>query len=196
MRSTLLFLLFAVLAVTSSNAQESTDWDWANHKYKSLFDEYFPLEEHLGAVISFRYNEALMRDQLEYSFSFSRDYRSGAINAVFRKAVSRSLYGQLLDNHLKDKSESIENIKAKIHVTVHEYSQDNCPALKTLFARFYKIRLEQPSPYTIILDPPNYEFEVSSLAGYAHFIIHEKDNPFVKWAYNVAEKMESCSLGK
>jgi hypothetical protein len=172
-------------------AQTDEDWDWVNDHFGSVLEELLPIEQRLGMNIGFRSHRDLYTNVLEYSFLLTYDYPTNKVSAVVRAADSVSLYDQLMTLHRKNPTESIDNLKKQLKIKESHFTDVECPALRTLFFQYNKIRFHAPSLQLIILHPMIYEIKSGVAAGDMYLSFVEEHQPLVAWALRVKRALNA-----
>jgi hypothetical protein len=191
---------FCFFANQDCRAQDTADWDWVDKYFYSVLEELLPLERY--AEVSLRSHRDLYRDTLEYSFSFIRN-QDGSLEVIVRMADSVSLYDQIMTAHRMNPAESIETIKKNLKVRQRQLNEKSCPLIRNLYAKYEgltvpvlsaKDRAERAKGVvTITLHPMIYRFETSISGGRMKLLLTDDGHPFVRWANEVRQALETCA---
>jgi hypothetical protein len=194
---------FCILVCSPCNGQHPSQeqHDWVGERFFSVFEELFPIER---SSIGYRSYRDLYTDELEYSFVFNSLWRERryVVNAVVRVADSVSLYDQIMALHRRNPNESIESIKGQLRIRERILSEEDCPAVRSQYDEFYRLRLVIQTARdradvargreTIILHPRVHIFRADISGGRMNLILAGSDHPFVRWAEGTRVALENC----
>jgi len=151
-----------------------------------------PIGKETAAYVGFRSHRDLHNNVLEYSLLLKLNYQTNRVDAVVRVADSVTLYDQLMSLHRKNQTESIESLKKQLKIKEFRTTEADCPALRSQFKKFSKIKFRTPDPYLISLHPTVHEFQVNPVSEYMRLVVVESDHPLVVWAMNTGRIVETC----
>jgi hypothetical protein len=201
MKSVFRLLPVILLLNISAIAQEQQDWEWVEDHYKSVLDELLPLQT-TGFYLGYRSSGDVENPHLEYSFVFRKTIQDNYITVTVRQADSTPLIDQMVALHIKNRTESIENLIKQLKVKEYLLSERTCPVVRKQYDEFYKQSLQMYSRedreleaqglITIRLHPVGHEFEAHISGGVMRLDIDDKKHPFVRWADKTRVALEAC----
>lgn len=193
---TTVVILLLLVSFQVNFAQTQEEWDWVNKNFSVVLKELMPIEKFPNYSIAYRSYRDLYTEEVETSFVISKNWRSGQITAVLKKAEGKSIYDQIMYWHQKNANESIESIKKKIKVATINFTDLNCVKIKPQFTKFYSMYLPQFSDkekssktykegaineIEIVLHPKIYEINADFTSAKLNIVSPDSENPFVVW---------------
>jgi hypothetical protein len=189
-----LLLLFSVSIAAS--AQSEADWDWVNKHFGKALHDLFPNEQRAGMYVAYRSHRDLYTNTPEYSFLIGRDAAEIGLqpylSAHVRQADSTSVYDQMMDMHRKAPNTSAEDVQKAVRVKVWDLTEMSCPAVKSQFVKFRRLRLATPQFDVVIIHPLIHEFHIRAGSGDMEITLYDGENSFVAWAIETRHALESC----
>ena len=191
------FLLVTIVALilcfaTTSDAQTDAERDWVDSRFWPVVEELMPIERDQLMNVGFRTHRDLYRNILEYSFLLTYDYPKNAVTGVQRIPETVSIYDQLMRLHQQNPNESIDNLKKLVRIKEAHFTEQQCPAIHSLFFEFNKISFHGPPSDLIVLHPMVYEFKSNVGAGNMYLSVVEPNQPLVRWALRVQSTLKAC----
>jgi hypothetical protein len=199
-------LVWLLLAGSSANSTSASGTDtnkkWVNSYYYTIVRQLLPLDKSEGESIAYRFTYPFDVTSLEYSFVIHyKPYDTLPAHHIFlladvRIADKDSIHEQMLNHHVRHPGKSSAGIKKRIKVRIWNLTEERCPAIRTQFEKFQKIQFKAPPFSTVILDAPDHEFQVESLAGKMTLFISGEDDPAVTWATETRIALAGCGANE
>lgn len=187
-------LILLAAAITScisppNLAQEQTEeaWNWLGTGFREVLDDMLPLPKACQGCVSYRSYETLQAGDLEYSMVL----KSGGDAAYIKMPDSVPIGRQLLALHRKHPEAAASSFERELKFKEWEITAKDCPATKTQFEKFRRLRVQLPSD-VITLDPTVHEFQANFLSGQMDFRLTNEENDFVRWARETRRLLEAC----
>lgn len=199
-------LIGTLLAITFGGrvcpSQTEADWTWTNEHFGSLLDALMPLQSSGGLYVTYRANRDYVTSIPEYWFriGYEFDRRQGYglqkfFSAHVRIASPNSIYDQLMTLHRSDTSaQEAVALKARIKLRSYDYTEMNCPAIKSQMEKFQKLQTKMPdlNGNAITIHPMNHDFYAVGTEGDMTLALTDDEHPLVKWALETREALEGC----
>jgi hypothetical protein len=186
------------------NSQTEAEWDWTNKKFGPVLDALMPLKDAAGVYVSYRANRGLYTSTPEYWFMVGpeRNEKPGTrphLSAHVRVAQPVSIHDQLMAIHRDPPAtEDTSIIEKRIKLQTADFSEGDCPSLKTQLEKLKKLsaRLPDVNGDRIILHPMIHAFYISGSDRDATMFLTDDGNPLVRWAQETRRVFDVCSKSR
>jgi hypothetical protein len=205
----LLFLSVGLTLPSNLAPQTNKEWEWAETKWNIVVDDLLPMKVNSGYYVTYRATQGLHAsegEKPEYYFRLGFDLSNKGygvdryISVHVRTADSVSIYDQIMAMHRKAPTRSWESIRSAIKVQSSDYTEMDCPALKTGFVEFQDLRYGPPFTNLdlteVVLDPPIYQFHIEGGHGQSDVTVYDKEHPLVAWAMKTQRELAACASEK
>jgi len=196
-------LIGTLLAITFGGglcaSQTEADWTWTNEHFGSLLDALMPLQSTGGLYVTYRANRDYVTSIPEYWFRIGYDFNEkqgyglhNFFSAHVRIASPNSIYDQLMALHRS--AQKPANFKAHIKVRSYDFTEMNCPAIKSQMEKFQRLQTKMPdlNGNEITIHPMNHVFYAVGAEGDMTLALTDDEHPLVKWALETRHALEGC----
>jgi len=197
--STLLAITFGAGVCAS---QTEADWTWTNEHFGLLLDALMPLQTTAGLYVTYRANRDYVTRVPEYWFRIGYEFNekqgygsNNFLSAHERIASPNSIYDQLMALHRSDPAaQEAANFKARIKLRSYDFTETNCPAIKSQMEKFKRLQTKMPdlNGNVITIHPMNHVFYAVGAEGDMNIVLSDEENPLVKWALETRQALEGC----
>jgi hypothetical protein len=199
-------LIGTLLAITFSSgvcaSQTEADWTWTNKHFGPLLDALMPLQSSGGLYVTYRANRDYVTSipeywfRIGYEFNQKRGYGSqNFFSAHVRIASPNSIYDQLMALRRSDPAaQETDNFKARIKLRSYDFTEMNCPAIKSQMEKFQKLQTKMPemNGNVITIHPMNHDFYAAGAEGDMTLALTDDEHPVVRWALETRKVLEGC----
>jgi hypothetical protein len=201
----LVVLVFGFTVPSRPAPQTIKEWDWTEKNWDIVVNDFLPMKVNSGYYVTYRATQSLHAskdEKPEYYFRLGFDLSKKGygvdryITVHVRTADSVSIYDQIMNMHRKAPTRSWESIRSAISVKSWDYTEMDCPTVKTEFVEFQNLRYGPPFTdldlTEIVLDPPVYHFHIEGGHGQSDVTVYDEKHPLVAWAMKTQRDIETC----
>ncbi len=189
-----LFLTLTGGAITLPSAlflksQEQTEeaWNWLSTGFREVLNDTLPLPKDCQDCVAYRSYETLQVGDSEFSMVL----KNAGSTAHIKMPDSSPIGRQLLALHQKHPDVAASSFEHELKFKEWEIAEKDCPAAKTQFERFRRLRIQLPAD-VITVDPTVHEFQANFLSGKMNFMLTNEENDLVRWARETRRLLEAC----
>ncbi len=201
----MLVLAFGLTFPSRPAPQTIQEWDWTEKNWDIVVNDLLPMKVNSGYYITYRATQSLHAskdEKPEYYFRLGFDLSEKGdgldhyVSVHIRTASSVSIYDQIMNMHRKAPTRPWESIRRAISMKSWDYTEMDCPTLKTEFVEFQNLRYG-PS-FTdldlteIVMDPPVYQFHIEGGHGQSDVTVYDEKHPLAAWAMKTQHELEAC----
>lgn len=168
------------------SAQNESDWDWVNKRFKAAFEEAFPEPKDPTLQVWFRTHRELHNDELEFAFWFYRDH------VLVREAEGDTIYNQILKRRIEQRQDRRESLSGSPKVREWRVDFTSCTDAQRQAAKLSRLRFRVPERDVIIFHPTVNEFLISGGFGEMRINLYDDAHPLVRWARETRGAIRGC----
>jgi hypothetical protein len=206
--------VFFVVAGLGAHGQDGSKQDasaqaqqWADENLEKALDDLFPLNRPDPAredqdCISYRYQYDFLLASREYSFSLvRRSYERPGTLAFYWLAFVRIAEGAQIRHQLatlRDQHPDRDLAETENSIKVRSWTLDakSCPSIAIQATKFQRLSFEAPFNSNIVLDTPQFEFQVNSFNAHMSASLLDGKHPLVVWAKETRVLLSKCGLAE
>lgn len=196
---TVVLALLALFALPFVKASRQDNQDrWVGDEYSATLNAVFPIEKKFGRYVGYRYSHPHDPDDLEHSFiigflpKINAPGLQNTISADLRSADTTPIWKQLTALHRAKPKKPLKGLLPEFKIRVFHITETECPVVRTQFEKFKKVQFGPVYDDRISIDPPGYEFRVTTIQGWLDTTVFDDQNPLVVWAIETRSGLQAC----
>jgi hypothetical protein len=193
-------IIAAVVAIVVGRQAPSpseSDLRWLDQVREPAFAALIPVKAS-KALVAYRSWRDLYYDVVERHFIIEfaggpSGFDKDRLVATVVEPVDRSIQGQLLELHMKNRLASFESVISQVVVRRLVLRTETCPAVRKRMNALSKVSISIPERDVVVLHPLSHRIVVDFAGTHLDATLSDGNAPVVRWATQTIDALRACA---